>query len=398
MIITDVACVEYTGHHHSPDGIFQERLRRPVDVYPEWRRRPHQQFPLVGADTYEVSSIFLHITTDSGDVGTVAQLSPEQAHVILKTLRPLLIGQDPFATEYLWDLLYRSSIHGRKGLGMVALSAVDCALWDIRGNALGLPVHRLLGGATQESAPAYVSTLGESLEVENVRQLARRHYDEGFRAMKWFPRWGPGDGSAGVDRIVELVGTIREAVGPEVRIMLDAWSSWDVAFTLAVARATADLGVDWIEEPLLADHTNGYRTLQNRLGGIVRIAGGEHEYTRWGYAELIRGGYLDVYQPDPHWAGGISETTKILAQVSAAGSQVIPHGQSLQCNAAVTFASSPAVVPEMEYLSRLMPVYQHFLANPIQPRKGRIDEPTTAGLGMQIDTSKVVAERVLEVD
>ncbi len=308
-------------------------------------------------------------------------------------LRPLLLGADPLAIEKIWDLAYRSSIHGRKGAGMTALSAVDCALWDIRGRHFGVPAHVLLGGPTRAQIPAYVSTLGDPLVPSEVAERTRELCAAGFAGLKWFPRWGPEDGAAGVDAVVELVTEVRQAAGPGVDIMLDAWSSWDIPFTLAVARATQNLGLTWIEEPLPADQLAGYRTLRARLPEGVQIVGGEHEYTRWGFSELIAADVLDLYQPDPHWAGGISETVKIMALVSAAGGRVIPHGQSLQCNAAVSFAAPPSLVPTMEYLNRLMPLYQHFLANPIVPVGGMIDAPVLPGLGMDLDESAILQTR-----
>lgn len=390
MIITEVECVTYVGHHRDPEPIFRDRLRRPTDIYPQARAQPAETFPRTEDGHQQVSSIHLHVHTDSGLRGTVNQLSPEQAHVITTVLRPRLIGADPLATEKIWDQLYRASIHGRKGVGMVALSAVDCALWDIRGQHLGVPAHVLLGGPTRDRIPAYASTLGDSLEPTDVTARTRDLCDQGFGGLKWFPRWGPEDGTAGVDAIVTLVGTVRDAAGPHPEIMLDAWSSWDIPFTVAVARATRDLGLSWIEEPLLADDLAGYRTLRNRIGDTTRIVGGEHEYTRWGLGELVRADVLDLYQPDPHWAGGISEVSKILAVISAGGGQAIPHGQSLQCNAALSFAASPALVPSMEYLPRLMGPYQHFLAHPMHPVDGHFTAPTLPGLGMAVDESRVV--------
>ncbi|GAB2612022.1 enolase C-terminal domain-like protein [Pseudactinotalea suaedae] len=393
MIITDVACVEYTGHVVHEGPIFADRLRRPTDCYPELRSVPAQRFAEVAEDTYEVRSVFLHIETDSGLRGSTAQLSLEQAAIVMNVLRPLLLGRDPLAVERLWDVLYRSAIHGRAGAGMTALSAVDCALWDIRGQAFEVPAHVLLGGPTRTDVEVYVSTLGDSLEPAVVARRTSDLVAEGVRASKWFPRWGPEDGREGIDRIVELVGTVRDAGGPGMEIMLDAWSGWDVPFTLEVATATRDLGLSWIEEPLLADLTEGYRSLRRRLPDGVRIVGGEHDYTRWGYQRLLGEDVLDLYQPDPHWAGGISELTKIAALVSAAGAQLIPHGQSMQCNAALTFAAAPTLIPRMEYLVRLMPIYQHFLAEPITPERGRVAVPSTPGLGMSLAEENIVDAR-----
>ncbi len=394
MVITKVECVEYVGALESPGGVFLDRLRRPTDVYPEFRQRGPQAFPERAPGHFEVTSTYVHIHTDTGLVGSTNQLSREQAVIILGVLQPLLLGADPLATELLWDLGYRSAIHGRKGAGMLALSAVDCALWDIKGQHFGVPVHVLLGGPTRSQVPAYISMLGESLEPAAVAARTRELCAQGYTGLKWFPRSGPEDGRAGVDAVAELVGTVRDAGGPDVEIMLDAWSSWDVPFTLEVARATADLRVRWIEEPLPADHLAGYRTLRDRLGGgITQIVGGEHEYTRWGLAELVASDVLDLYQPDPHWAGGISETTKIMSIISAAGGQLIPHGQSLQVNAALTFAAPPHLIPEMEYLDRLMGWYQHFLAEPIRAVDGAIHAPTTPGLGMALNPERILDRR-----
>lgn len=396
-MITAVDCVEYTGEFEAPGGVFADRLRRPDDIYPHRRTAGPEVFPSAGsgADTVQVRSIALHLRTDDGAVGTTMQISRESAAVIATTLAPLLIGRDPLAGEFLWDLAYRSSVHGRRGVGMVALSAVDCALWDLRGQLLSRPVHVLLGGPTRDRIPCYASTLGDSTSVDAVRERTRELVAAGFTGVKWFPRWGPQDGRVGVDRVVELVVAAREGAGPHADVMLDAWCSWDVEFTVAVAHACRGLGLSWIEEPLLADDRAGLRTLRRRMPPEIRISGGEHEYGRWGYRDLIEEAVLDLYQPDPHWAGGISETSKILALLSAAGAPAIFHGQSLQCNASLSFAASPAGVPAMEYLTRLMPLYQHFLADPMLPVDGALAAPTAPGLGMALDETRIVARRTL---
>ena len=133
MKITDVRCVEYFGALTSDEPFWRERLRRPVDVYPEFAGRGPQQLRDLHDGTLEVRQIFLHVDTDEGITGTTAVLSAEQAHAVLTTLRPVVLGADPLAGERVWDICYRSMIHGRAGTGMLALSALDCALWDIRG-------------------------------------------------------------------------------------------------------------------------------------------------------------------------------------------------------------------------------------------------------------------------
>ena len=395
-VITAVECVEYTGAMTAPDGVFADRLRRPADVYPDCRAIGPEVFP-AAADPGQVvvKSVALHLHTDDGRIGTTLQISAESAFLIKTQLAPLLIGADPMAGERLWDLAYRSSIHGRRGAGMVALSAVDCALWDLRGQLLSQPVHRLLGGPTRDRIRCYASTLGDSLDSVAVRERSRELVAAGFAGIKWFPRWGPEDGNAGVRRVVELVAAARDGAGPDAEIMLDAWSSWDVEFTVKVAHACRELDLRWIEEPLLADQDAGHRALRARMPAGIALAAGEHEYGRWGWRNLLEAGWLDICQPDPHWAGGISETWKILAQISAAGRIAIFHGQSLQCNAALSFAAGPGLVPQLEYLTRLMPMYQHFLRHPMWPVDGWLPEPTLPGLGMAIDESAVIDRRTL---
>ena len=142
MRITDVRCVEYTGS-----------LAHPNDIYPEKAAAGPVQPPVRDDGGLEVRAIFLHIDTDEQITGSTAVLSAEQAHTVLTVLRPQLLGADPLATERIWDLAYRSMIHGRAGTGMLALSAVDCALWDIRGRHFGVPAHVLLGGPTRDDVP-----------------------------------------------------------------------------------------------------------------------------------------------------------------------------------------------------------------------------------------------------
>jgi L-rhamnonate dehydratase len=393
--IADARCVQYEGRMEGAHDLWLERLRHPTDVYPEYGAAGPGQLRLDPDGNKIITAVFLHIETDTGLVGSTASININTAAVLLHDLRPHLIGMDPLATEKVWDVCYRGSVHGRRGFGMMATSAVDCALWDIKGQHFGVPAYVLAGGPTRESVPAYISTLGSSLEPASVRAEVTELASRGYRAMKWFPRWGPEHGRAGIDKIVELVGTIRAAGGPDLAIMLDAWSTWDVPVTGEVAKATEDLRVAWIEEPLLADDAQGYRALRQSVGGRTRIVGGEHEYNRWGFARLVEEGTLDLYQADPQWAGGISEMIKIGALVSAGGGQLIPHGQSMQCNAAVTFAASPALIPQAEYLRRHAVLYQHFLAHPIWPVDGRITAPTRPGLGMQLDEAKIVSRETV---
>jgi len=272
---------------------------------------------------------------------------------------------------------------------------VDCGLWDLKGKALGQPVYRLLGGPTRESIPAYASALGFSIQPEAAARQARRFVQEGYRATKWFFRDGPADGPEGVRRNLALARALREAVGDDVDIMLDAWSSWDVPYAIAMAHQLAEYNVRWLEEPVMADKLESYLEIQRN--SPILISGGEHEYTRWGFRPIVENKAMDILQPDIYWCGGISETVKICALASTFDLPVIPHGHSSHATAHLLASQSPATCPIQEYLVKWNQVHQFFLKHQLHPQGGVfqvawLDRP---GLGLEIDEDKVTAEREL---
>lgn len=400
MKIAAVRCVAYTGTLRHREPFWEERLLRPLDVYREFRDEgPEAVWRLrrVGDGAYRLTSTFVHIETDAGVTGTAGPISQEQAHLIGRGMAPLLVGQDPLAIERLWDMLYRSCVHGRKGVEMQAISALDCALWDLKGRHFEVPVHVLLGGPLREEIPAYASALGYSLEPDLVRERAAGLVAQGFTATKWFPRHGPADGPRGVRRNVELMAALRDAAGPDTDIMIDAWMSWDIPYALRMAEELADYRPYWIEEPVLPDRIDSYTTIRRRLDGRVLLAGGEHEYTRWGIHALLRAGAVDVCQPDTYWAGGITEMLKIAALASTYDVALIPHGHSVPANVHLSFAQSPALVPMLEYLVKWNVLHQHFLKYPVRPANGAVRPPTRPGLGMDLDEDKIESRRELDV-
>ena len=320
-------------------------------------------------------------------------ISIEQGFVIDRELREYVEGADALAHERLWDSLYRAQVHGRKGVAMMAISAIDCAMWDLKGQRLGLPVHRLLGGPTRSSIPAYASALGFSLDLDRVRERARAFVDQGYGATKWFYTDGPTDGRAGMDRNEDLVGTLRDAVGPEVEIMTDAWMSWDVPYTLEMARRIEPYRPRWIEEPVMPDRIDSYA--QIRRQSPVPIAGGEHEYTRWGLHQLMSAGGVDVVQADIYWAGGITEMLKICALASVYDLPVVPHGHSTPASIHLIASQPEPLMPMVEFLVKWNAVHQFFLKDPLVPVNGRIEVPETPGMGMTLDESKIESRRVL---
>ena len=393
MKIVDLKLREISGTMEHPDPFWEERLIRPVDVYPEFREQGADYSTSLGDGRYAIRAVFLEIHTDDGIVGLAGPCSRMEAFIIDTSLRPLLVGGDPLAIERLWDVMYRASIHGRKGETMMAISVVDCGLWDLKGKALGQPVFRLLGGPTRTSFPAYASALGFSIEPEDAAARAAQFASEGYTATKWFFRDGPTDGPDGIRRNLTLARTLREAIGDDVDIMLDAWSSWNVPYAIRMANRLAEYNIRWLEEPVLADKLDSYA--QIRDGSPIDISGGEHEYTRWGFRQIVERGAMDVLQPDIYWCGGLSETIKICSLASAFDLPVIPHGHSSHATAHLIASQPPTVTPIQEFLIKWNAIHQFFLEEPLNPVNGTITVPDAPGMGIAIDEAKVESEREL---
>jgi L-alanine-DL-glutamate epimerase-like enolase superfamily enzyme len=294
--------------------------------------------------------------------------------------------------------MYRAAVHGRKGIEMMTISAVDCALWDLKGRHFGVPVWQLLGGPTRDRIPAYASALGYSLEPERVGETVRWLVGEGYTATKWFPRWGPADGRQGFARNLALARGLREAAGSDVDVMIDAWMSWDVPYALRFGDAVRELDLLWLEEPVQPDRVDAYAEITRQMPRPTRVAGGEHEYTRFGLHHLMASKAMQVFQPDTYWAGGITEMLKIAALASSYGVVLIPHGHSVPANANLSFSQPPPLVPLIEYLVKWNLIHQWFLAHPVHPVGGYITPPTEPGLGMDLDESKIESRRELSFD
>jgi L-rhamnonate dehydratase len=393
MKITDVRLFQLLGTMEFPGEFWEERLIEPLDVYPEHKSRGPNWLEKLAEGRYRMSSIFLEIVTDDGVTGIGGPITLEYAFIVDTQLKRLLVGADPLAHERLWDKMYRSSVHGRKGSTMMAISAVDCALWDLKGKALKTPVYRILGGPVRTEIPAYASMLGFSVEPERAAARAREYKDLGFGAMKWFFREGPADGKAGMRKNVALVKAIREAVGDDVDIMLDAWMSWDVPYTIQMAELLEEYNPRWIEEPVLPDKIESYAKI--RAESVVPISGGEHEYTRWGLKQLMDAEAVDVLQPDIYWCGGITETLKICAIASTYDLPVIPHGHSTNATAHLIASQPASLCPILEYLIKWNTIHQYFLKTPLTPENGVVTLDERPGLGMELDEAKIEEQRPL---
>jgi L-alanine-DL-glutamate epimerase-like enolase superfamily enzyme len=269
--------------------------------------------------------LIVEVEADDGTVGIGnAALAPLVTKVAVdQYLTPLLVGQNPWDIEFLWQHMYRNTMaFGRKGVGMTAISAVDIALWDLLGKVVKQPVFRLLGGRTKARIPVYASRL-YSTGLENMAAEALRYKADGYKAMKLRFGWGPNDGAAGMQRNVELVRAVRDAVGDEIDVMADAYMGWTLDYAKRMLPLLEPFHLRWLEEPVIPDDVRGYAEL--RSYGRVPIAGGEHEFTLYGFRDLLAAHALDYIQFDTNRVGGISQARKICALAEAFSIPVVPH-------------------------------------------------------------------------
>jgi L-rhamnonate dehydratase len=395
MRITAVRVLELRGTLQTDAPFWEERLVRPIDIYPEYRVRDDFEGGIqIDPEHFAMTQYFTRIETDAGITGVAGPLPELVAIFIARRLRPILVGQDPIAHEKLWDQMHRIMVHGRQGDAMLAISAIDCALWDLKGRWLDQPVYRLLGGPTREAMPCYASMLGFAVrDLGHVRVRAAEYQALGYRAQKWFFRHGPMSGPQGMRDNVALVRTLRETLGEDADIMLDCWQSFDPIYAIELAERIEEYRPRWLEECVMPDRIDSYRRVKD--GTSIPLSGAEHEYTRWGFKRFIDAEALDILQPDIYWAGGLSETLKIAAYASVHDVMVIPHGHSTPVNLHFSLAQSPLLTPIQEYLVKWNTLNQHFLAHPLVPDGGELGLPRQAGLGMDLDPGKI--ERQTEV-
>ena len=343
--------------------------------------------------------LLVEIFTDDGHVGLGnAALAPQVTKKVIDLhLKPLLLGQDPWDIERLWQHMYRKTLaFGRKGIGMVAISAVDIALWDVLGQAAKQPVYRLLGGRTKTRIPVYASRL-YSVELTELAAEARRYKDEGYRAMKLRFGWGPSDGAVGMRRNLDLVRTVRESVGDEIDLMADAYMGWTLDYAKRMLPLLEPFHLRWLEEPVIPDDIHGYAELKSC--GRIPIAGGEHEFTLYGFRELFEARALDYVQFDTNRVGGLTQARKIAALAEAHSIPVIPHaGQMHNYHLVMASFNSPMAeyfpVVDVEVGNELF--WYIFRGEP-RARNGSIDlDDSIPGLGLQIDETGLTEFEIVE--
>ncbi len=329
----------------------------------------------------------VRLHTDDGISGLgESWCDPEQAQaIILGRLRPLLLGEDPFNVERIWRRAFDgSAMYDPKGAFVAGLSGVDLACWDIMGKALGQPVCKLIGGLCRDRIPAYASDLHWQEDPVAMARDAARFVENGFKLVKTHLGCEPEDD-------VRRVRALREAIGPDVGLMVDINTGFDRPTATRFGRRISEFDIYWYEEPLSPVDVDGLAVVRAATG--LPIATGENEYTRYGFRHLFECGGVDVAMPDIARAGGITEMKKICAVAEAFGVPVSPHNYSSGvCSAATlqVMAATPSTGP-LEWDTVDASIVDELFVEPPHVRDGYVSVPQLPGLGVEL-TNEVRAK------
>ncbi|HEY7090063.1 MAG TPA: L-rhamnonate dehydratase [Tepidisphaeraceae bacterium] len=343
--------------------------------------------------------LITEVFADNGlvGIGNAALSPPVTKQFIDLYLKPLLIGADPWDLEFLWQHMYRSTMaFGRKGVGMVAISAVDIALWDLLGKSAKQPAYRLMGGRTKPRIPVYASRL-YSTPLDELAREAKKYKDEGYKAMKLRFGWGPTDGAEGMQKNVALVKAARETVGNGIDIMADAYMGWTLDYAKRMLPLLEPFNLRWLEEAVIPDDIHGYAELKR--SGRIPIAGGEHEFTLFGFRQLLDARAVDYIQFDTNRVGGLTQARKIAALAEAYQVPVIPHaGQMHNYHVVMASLNSPMAEffppVDVEVGNEL---FWYFLDGEPKPKDGYIDlDESVPGLGLTINEQALKQFNVIE--
>ncbi len=361
--------------------LLESRLKRPFGWSQGWIDRRH-----VGV---------IKLTTDAGVVGWGEGCSGAAAAVIHQNFAPLLLNADPLNRNGLWQALFGTLYNANQvvGFGGNALSAVDIALWDIAGKAMGQPVVQLLGGQIRDRVAVYATGLyyTEGEFPDRLLDEARSYVASGFQGMKTKV------GGLPLEEDVARVRALRQAIGPDIHLMIDANQGFNAATAIRFGRRVADCDLLWFEEPVNAHDLDAY--LQVKAALPVAIAGGETLRSRYEFADAIQRIAFDIAQPDIGHVGGITEMMRVAALANTAGLQLYPHvwGSPIMIAATLHVAATlppcppareplPYVQdPVMEFDRTPSIVREQLCRRPFEQTDGFVAVPCEPGLGVEVD-------------
>lgn len=351
---------------------------------------------------YKTRTICLvKVTAEDGSYGWGEGYGP--AHLVkagIEFFKPFITGMNALEHETVWQTMYRRSLdYARRGVILAALSAIDIALWDIKGKHYKMPVSSLLGGRKREKIKPYATGLYFTQCQNQKQELVDEAIDyrqQGFKGLKMKV-------GLGISRDVEYITAIRQAIGEDMELMIDSNHAYSLKEATLLARKIEHLDIAWFEEPVSPEHYNCYKQLRDKTH--IPIAGGECEYLRYGFLQLFQNQSVDIAQPDIAAAGGLTEVKKIAAMANTFGVEVVPHswGTGIALHAAMHLIANLDVIPGRMFdstpwmeLDRTENELRDVLIEPlIVPENGYLQVPERPGLGVDVN-SDALAKYVID--
>ena len=322
---------------------------------------------------------FLQISTDEGITGITPVGGGALSRVLIEgALKPQVIGEDPLNTERIWDKMYWATLqYGRRGVAISAMSAMDIAIWDLKGKILNQPVHKILGGH-RDSVPSYGSGVNLNYTREELIKEMTDYVGSGFKMVKM--KIGKRDQNEDLER----VKLVRDAIGPKVDLALDVNNGWSLKTAVRMAKKLEEYDIYWLEEPILADEIDNLAKLASETS--IPIALGENHYTKWEFKELMERGAAEIVQADIGKCGGVTEFIKIAAMADAYGLPVCPHHTEF------IDASLVAAIPNglfHEYIHEFFEPMAQVFVDSIKPTNGEVSPLNKPGFGIEINQEAV---------
>ncbi|SFZ86771.1 L-rhamnonate dehydratase [Devosia enhydra] len=346
-------------------------ISNPMSGYAKYReRRTSWGIGVLGSLVVEIETAAGHVGIATGSGGHPA------AWLIANHFSRFLLGEDARNINRFWDQMYRASLpYGRKGLPVMAISAVDLALWDLVGKVRGEPVYNLIGGLSRDEISFYCT----SPAPDAVKSM-------GFWGAKVPLPHSPFEGEEGLKKNVAFLAAHRESVGPGYPLMVDCYMSLTVSYAIALAEACKGLDIHWWEEVLSPEDVEGFRQIR-QAHPTLKWTTGEHEYSRYGFRRLIEERTIDILQPDVMWVGGLTELMRIAAHAAAYDIPVVPHGSGPYSYHFIASQTGPAFC---EYVAAspdgraIGPVFGELFTGEDLPRNGLLKVSDAPGFGMEL--------------
>jgi D-galactarolactone cycloisomerase len=329
------------------------------------------------------STTLVKIVTDDGitGIGSCSGNGELLEFIIARVIKPLIVGMNPTQIDEIWDRAYVRGGHkefGTRGVGVVALSGIDIALWDILGKIRGAPLYQLLGGKCRDKVPVYATALYPE-EPAKVAGRARAFADQGFHGVKIKVGFD-------LDQDIRIVRAVRQELGNDFVVMTDANQGYSLDVALKASETFAECGAFWLEEPLFAEDIEGHALLRERGG--TPIAVGENLHMCFGFENFIARGAVDFIQPDVARAGGVSEIKKITAMAAKHNVPVSFHtwgdGVALAASVHLAAALQNCIVMELDYTYN--PLREELLCEPFEVERGFLTPPEKPGLGVELNS------------